>query len=125
AIRPTVPINILSTQNSWRKVNQYKQGRQDNQDATGHRDDVDIHMASQHEPLVDTPVLQQMFATMTGLSRDVQQLQQSFTTLDLRIQDMQTDIGIVRASASRTQEDVSNLCRSTDRLIGGWTVILE
>ncbi|CAA2978128.1 Hypothetical predicted protein [Olea europaea subsp. europaea] len=31
---------------------------------------------------------------------------------------MQTDIGIVRASASRTQEDVSDLRRSTDMLIG-------
>ncbi|CAA3006522.1 Hypothetical predicted protein, partial [Olea europaea subsp. europaea] len=55
---------------------------------------------------------------MTGLSRDVQQLQQSFTTLDLWVQDMQTDIGIVRASASKTLEDVSDLCGSTDRLIG-------
>ncbi|CAA3011710.1 Hypothetical predicted protein [Olea europaea subsp. europaea] len=59
-----------------------------------------------------------MFATMTELSRDVQQLQQSFTALDLRVQDMQTDIGIVRASVSRTQEDVFDLRRSTDRLIG-------
>ncbi|CAA2980129.1 Hypothetical predicted protein, partial [Olea europaea subsp. europaea] len=48
---------------------------------------------------------------------DVQQLQQSFTALDLWVQDMQTDIGIIRASASRTQEDVSDLRRSTDRLI--------
>ncbi|CAA2979419.1 2-methylene-furan-3-one reductase [Olea europaea subsp. europaea] len=31
---------------------------------------------------------------------------------------MQTDIGIVQASASRTQEDVSDLRRSTNRLIG-------
>ncbi|CAA3017898.1 Hypothetical predicted protein, partial [Olea europaea subsp. europaea] len=87
-------------------------------DETGHEDDVDIHPDPQHEPPADTPVLQQMFATMTGLIRDVQQLQQSFTTLDLQVQDMQTDIGIVRASARRTQEDVSNLRRSTDRLIG-------
>ncbi|CAA2964212.1 Hypothetical predicted protein [Olea europaea subsp. europaea] len=55
---------------------------------------------------------------MIGLSKDVQQLQQSFTALDLRVQDMQTDIEIVQASVSRTQEDVSNLRRSTDRLIG-------
>ncbi|CAA3028023.1 Hypothetical predicted protein [Olea europaea subsp. europaea] len=55
---------------------------------------------------------------MTGLSKDVQQLQQSFTALNLWVQDMQTDIGIIRASASRTQEDVSDLHRSTDRLIG-------
>ncbi|CAA3027833.1 Hypothetical predicted protein [Olea europaea subsp. europaea] len=92
AIRPAAPINILSTQNSWRKVNQYKQGRQDNQDEADHEDDVDIHPDPQHEPLADTPVLRQKFATMTQLSRDVQQLQ--------------------------TQEDVSDLCRSTNTLIG-------
>ncbi|CAA2979418.1 2-methylene-furan-3-one reductase [Olea europaea subsp. europaea] len=74
AIRPAAPINILSAQNSWRKVIQYKQGRQDNQDEAGHEDDVDIHPDLQHEVPADASVLRQMFATMTGLSRDVQQL---------------------------------------------------
>lgn len=93
-------------------------GQQDDGDDEVHGDDEDIHPVPQHEPPVDTLVLRQMFAAMTKLSPDVQQLQQAFTALDLWVHDMQSDIGIVRASTSRTQEDVSDLCRCIDRLIG-------
>ncbi|CAA3001062.1 Hypothetical predicted protein [Olea europaea subsp. europaea] len=62
-------------------------GKDDGDDEV-HGDDEDIHPVPQHEPPVDTLVLRQMFAAMTKLSRDVQQLQQAFTALDLWVHDM-------------------------------------
>ncbi|CAA2949070.1 Hypothetical predicted protein [Olea europaea subsp. europaea] len=94
-LNPEHKLRFEQVVTKWIVLPEQEVGRCDNQDEEGHGDDVDIHPAPQHEPPVDTSILRHMFATMTGLSRDFQQLQ-----------------------ASRTQEDVSDLRRCADRLIG-------
>lgn len=53
---------------------------------------------------VDTQLLQQMFTTLTGTSRDIQSLQQAFRALEVDVQALQGDMSIARnfiATASR------------------------
>lgn len=67
AMRPTASVNIHPARNSWRKVDQSRRGRQDDEDKEGIGDDDNIHPAPRHKPPVDTPILRQMFATLTGV----------------------------------------------------------